>query len=54
VTVKAMTIQTLKLKGKAKGNMDKEYSDGFAKKAEDKGVDPITLVKVADVLELHL
>jgi hypothetical protein len=52
VTVKAETIQNLAIK--ASENSDKEYSDGFAEAAEDKGINPLALVEIADVLELHL
>ena len=56
VTVKIETVKNLKLKASnnSDSDSDKEYSDGFAKAAEAKEIDPLVLVEIADVLELHL
>ena len=58
MTVKIETVKNLKLKASnnsdSDSDSDKEYSDGFAKAAEAKEIDPLVLVEIADVLELHL
>ena len=51
MTVKAVTLRNLRKKA---SDTTKEYSEGFAKACEDKNVDPLKLVKLAETLELHL
>lgn len=56
MTVTTATIQGLKLDKQKQANSgtEKEYSEGFAKAAADKGIDPFKLLRVAEVLELQL